>query len=74
MAASQKRTVRKGQIYHLRVADVQYRAFIWQDGASFCGRVEEQPQVAHCRGRTVLAVRDQLSSALLASLTPDESR
>jgi hypothetical protein len=61
-----KRTVRKGRIYHLRVADLEYRAFIWEIGASFCGRVEGHPQVAQCRGRTVAAVRDQLEAALTA--------
>jgi hypothetical protein len=64
MADSKKRTVRKGRIYHVRVGDVEYRAFIWQTGASFCGRVEDQPQVPQCRGRTELLVRDQLCLAL----------
>ena len=64
MAEQTKRTVRKGQIYHLRVAEVEYRAFIWEMGKGFCGRVEDQPQVQQCRGRTVVAVRDQLRAAL----------
>lgn len=69
MAETSKRTVRIGRIYYLRVADAEYRAFIWQSGKSFCGRVEEQPQVAQCRGSTVVAVRAQLTAALTASLT-----
>jgi hypothetical protein len=68
--AEAKRTVRKGRIYHVRVADVEYRTFIWEAGTSFCGRVEEHPEVQVCRGRTVVAVRDQLAAALTATLTP----
>lgn len=64
MAETTKRTVRKGHIYHLRVGAVDYRAFIWQTGTSFCGRVEDQPQIAECRGRTELMVRSQLCLAL----------
>jgi len=66
--AEPKRIVRKGRIYHLRVADAEYRAFIWQAGKSFCGRVEDQPQVQVCRGSTVTTVRAQLTAALAASL------
>ncbi len=73
MAESTKRIVRKGHIYHIKVAAVDYRTFIWQVGSGFCGRVEDHPQVALCRGRTVVAVRDQLSAALAATtLTPPE--
>lgn len=68
MAETTKRTVRKGRIYHVRVADTAYRTFIWQSGAGFCGRVEDQPQVPLCRGRTVVMVRDQLCQALAANL------
>lgn len=69
MAESTKRsTVRKGRIYHVRVAEVEYRAFIWQTGTSFCGRVEDRPEVPLCRGRTEVAVREQLCAALAASL------
>jgi hypothetical protein len=70
MAEATKRIVRKGRIYHVKVAEVDYRTFIWQAGSGFCGRVEDQPQVALCRGRNVAAVRDQLSAALSASLEP----
>jgi hypothetical protein len=65
-----KHTVRKGRIYHLRIADDVYRAFIWQSGNGFCGRVEDHPQVAQCRGRTVVVVQEQLREALAASLNP----
>lgn len=68
MAEQTKRTVRIGRIYHMQIADADYRAFIWQTGASFCGRVEEHPQVPLCRGRTVVLVREQLREALVASL------
>lgn len=69
MAETAKRTVRKGRIYHISVADVEYRAFIWESGKTFCGRVEDYPQVQPCSGRTVHAVRDQLSTALQAHLS-----
>ena len=46
MAEPTRSTVRKGRVYHVTVADVAYRAFIWQAGSGFCGRVEEQPQIA----------------------------
>lgn len=68
MAQRKSRTVRKGHIYHLKVAGVDYRAFIWESGSTFCGRVEEQPQVLPCRGRTVVAVRALLGAALSVSL------
>lgn len=68
MAESKKRIVRKGRIYHFRVAEVEYRTFIWEVGSGFCGRVEDHPQVEPIRGRTVIAVRDQLRAALTASL------
>lgn len=68
MAEMTKRTVRKGRIYHVQVADVAYRTFIWETGTSFCGRVEEHPQVPECRGRTAVAVREQLCQSLAASL------
>jgi hypothetical protein len=70
MAESTKSTVRKGRIYHVKVADADYRAFIWQAGKSFCGRVEGHPQVQLCRGPSVVAVRDRLCAALAASLVP----
>lgn len=68
MAETTKRIVRKGQIYIVRVADADYRAFIWQDGKNFCGRVEDHPQVQLCRGPSVVVVRERLCAALTASL------
>lgn len=68
MAEQTKRTVRKGRIVHIRVADTEYRTFIWQTGTTFCGRVEDHPQVPLCRGRTEVAVREQLGLALAATL------
>jgi|GEM_PF-1513186 len=69
MAESKKRTVRKGRIYHIRSsADVEYRAFIWEDSTWFCGRVEGYPQIAPCRGRTVVAVCKLLHAALDTTL------
>lgn len=68
MPKSTKATVRKGRVYQLRVADRVYRAFIWQSGSGFCGRVEDHPQIPQCRGRTVPLVQEQLCEALVASL------
>lgn len=68
MAESTKRTVRKGHIYHVRVADVAYRTFIWQTGTSYCGRVEDHPHVPQCKGRTEGDVREQLRVALTVNL------
>jgi hypothetical protein len=70
MAESTKGTVRKGRVYHVTVAEVAYRAFVWKAGSGFCGRVEEHPQIALCRGRTALAVRDQLCEALALGIAP----
>jgi hypothetical protein len=67
MAEQTKRTVRKGFIYHLKVADTNYRAFIWQVGKSFFGRIEDQTQVEECRGPSVVAVQARLRAALAAS-------
>lgn len=66
MAEKARRTVRKGRIYPFRVDTVEYRAFIWEQNSGFCGRVEDQPQVEPCRGRTAAAVLTQLSAALSA--------
>jgi hypothetical protein len=64
MKERQTRIVRQGRIYNFRIADVEYRAFIWSMGRQFCGRVEDEPQVPQMRGRTALAVRDMLSDWL----------
>jgi hypothetical protein len=71
MAALKQRTVRKGRIYHIKVADVEYRSFIWNVGSKFSGRVEDQPQIALCHGRTLAEVRNQLCAALTARLAPE---
>lgn len=68
MAETTKRTVRKGRIYYIRVADAEYRTFIWGIGKRFHGRVEDQPQVPQCQGNSVDVVRTQLVAALSASL------
>jgi hypothetical protein len=69
MAEQTKRgVVRKGRIYQIRIAAVEYRFFIWEMGSGFCGRIEDHPQVLPCRGRTVVHVRDQLCAAMTASL------
>lgn len=70
MAESAKRTVRKGRIYYVKVADADYRAFIWQTGKGFCGRVEDHPQIQLCHGPSVVAVQERLCAQLVASLTP----
>ena len=54
------RVQRQGRIYRFTIAGNDYAAFIWQFGAQFRGRVEENPQVPQCTGRTALAVRDAL--------------
>jgi hypothetical protein len=68
MANSTKPTVRKGRIYYIRVADVEYRTFIWEAGKQFRGRVEDQPQVPQCQGSSVDIVRTQLVAGLSAIL------
>ncbi|NTW01100.1 MAG: hypothetical protein HGA19_07270 [Oscillochloris sp.] len=68
MAERTKRVIRKGRIYYFRVADVEYRVFIWEAGSGFCGRIEDYPQVQQCSGRTAIAVRDQLCAAMTANL------
>lgn len=59
------RVQRQGRIYRFTVAGNEYAAFIWQFGAQFRGRVEEQPQVPQCTGRTAIAVRDALEKWLI---------
>lgn len=70
MADAARRTVRKGRIYHIKIADADYRVFIWQTGKGFRGRVEDHPQVQLCDGSSVTLVRERLSVALAASLAP----
>ena len=54
------RVQRHGRIYRFTIAENEYAAFIWQFGVQFRGRVEGNPQVPQCTGRTALAVRDAL--------------
>lgn len=61
------RIVRQGRIYRFTVEGVEYAAFIWQDGSQFNGRIEDNPQAPQQRGRTALAVRNALSSWLIAA-------
>lgn len=70
MAESAKRTVRKGRMYHIKVADADYRAFIWQSGKGFSGRVEDHPQMQLCHGPSVTVVCERLRAALAAHLAP----
>jgi hypothetical protein len=60
MKQQQGRIQRQGRIYRFSIAGNDYAAFIWQFGAQFRGRVEGNPQVPQCTGRTALAVRDAL--------------
>jgi hypothetical protein len=60
MKQEQGRVQRQGRIYRFSIAGVDYAAFIWQFGTQFRGRVEGNPQVPQCTGRTALAVRDAL--------------
>ena len=64
MKNQQGRVHRQGQIYRFSIDGTDYSAFIWQFGKQFRGRIEENPQVPHCTGRTPLAVRDALQTWL----------
>jgi hypothetical protein len=54
------RTLRQGQVYRFSIAGTDYAAFVWHHGKQFSGRIEGNPQVPQCTGRTALAVRDAL--------------
>ena len=58
------RIQRQGQIYRFSVNGADYAAFIWQLGTQFRGRIEGQPQVPECTGRSALAVRAALEREL----------
>ena len=60
MTKRQGRVQRQGQIYRFSINGSDYAAFIWQLGRQFRGRIEDNPQVPECTGRTALAVRDAL--------------
>jgi hypothetical protein len=64
MKNRQSRIQRQGQIYRFSVNGAEYAAFIWQLGTQFQGRIEGQPQVPQCTGRTALAVREALQREL----------
>ena len=65
MTNRQKQVQRQGQIYRFSIAGTEYAAFIWHFGKQFCGRIEGDPQVPQCTGRTALAVRDALQKWLV---------
>jgi hypothetical protein len=52
MRNRQSRVQRQGQIYRFSVNGAEYAAFIWQLGVRFQGRIEGQPQVPQCIGRS----------------------
>jgi hypothetical protein len=64
MKNQRSRVQRLGQIYRFSIDGLDYAAFIWQFGVRFRGRVEGNPQVPECTGRTALAVRDALQLSL----------
>jgi len=66
MRTRQKQIQRSGKIYRFSIGGTKYAAFVWQEGKQFCGRVEGNPDIPQCTGRTALAVRD----ALQLGLTP----
>jgi len=68
MERRSKTVVRKGIIYHFTVEGMEYKAFIWQAGSQFCGRVNDNPQIAECAGRTAQAVRDALATSLTKAI------
>jgi len=69
MTNRKKHVQRQGQIYRFSIAGSEYAAFIWQHGKQFCGRIEGNPHVPQCTGRTALAVRDALQLRLAAHTT-----
>lgn len=66
MGTKYTRVQRSGRIYHFSVNEVDHKAFIWQLGKQFHGRVEGAPHVPQCSGRTALEVRDALQQKLIA--------
>lgn len=67
MERRSKTVVRKGSMYHFTIEGVEYSAFIWQAGSQFCGRINGNPHIAECHGRTAQAVRDALALSLTAT-------
>jgi hypothetical protein len=64
MANRKAQVQRQGQLYRFSIDETEYAAFVWQLGKRFCGRIEGNPQVPQCTGRTALAVRDALQKLL----------
>jgi hypothetical protein len=64
MRTRQKQVQRSGKIYRFSIDGTEYAAFVWQEGKQFCGRVEGNPNIPQCTGRTSLAVRDALQLVL----------
>ena len=60
MSNRQGRVQRQGRIYRFSIAGTEYAAFIWQQGVQFSERIDGNPQVPQCTGRTALAVCDAL--------------
>lgn len=70
MSSNSGRVQRQGRIYRFSIEGMDYAAFIWQLGKQFHGRIDGDPQVPHCTGRTALAVRDALQQWLVARDAP----
>jgi hypothetical protein len=65
MKTRQGRVQRQGQIYRFAINGADYAAFVWQLGTQFRGRIEDNPQVPQCTGRSALLVRDALQQWLV---------
>jgi hypothetical protein len=69
MKNQQGHVQRQGQIYRFSINGADYAAFIWQLGTQFRGRVEGNPKVPECTGRSALAVRNALQRWLVTRAT-----
>lgn len=70
MEKRQGSVTRQGRVYHFRINETDYSAFVWQVGQQFRGRVEGNNKVPQVTGRTALAVRDALHAWLVSAGTP----
>lgn len=68
MERRSKTVVRKGTMHYFTVEGIEYKAFIWQTGSQFYGRINDNPQIAECAGRTAQAVRDALATSLTKAI------
>lgn len=59
---------RQGRLYRFAANGTEYAAFIWQNGAQFCGRVEGHSNVPQVTGKTALAVRDALQQWIVGQV------